>query len=188
MVGVHVTQVFSLPSGDPAELAALGDDDRARVERSQRFIREKGAYLQLLSTQPQTVAHALGDSPAGQLAWSLQLFDDTVDDDYVLTNVAIHWLTNTSGTSALTAYHEPAHAPRPGSGPTGASAVPVGVATFADDVLSSVRALAERDHPGIVAWHDHPGGGHHPAHQAPATLADDIRSFFLSHPGITDDR
>ena len=37
VVGVHVTQVFSFPSGDPAELAGLGPDDYARLEFLQAF-------------------------------------------------------------------------------------------------------------------------------------------------------
>ncbi|MFI6513725.1 hypothetical protein ACIBCT_39490 [Streptosporangium sp. NPDC050855] len=42
------------------------------------------------STQPQTLAHALADSPVGQLAWDLQLFGDEVSDDYILTNATIY--------------------------------------------------------------------------------------------------
>ena len=173
VTGVHVTQVFSLPSGDPAELAALDDEDRSRLDRSLRFVRERGAYLQLQATQPQTLAHALADSPLGQLAWSLQLLDG-VSDDYLLTNVATTWFTRTAGSSALTGYLEPARAAPP-SGPT---TVPVGVTTFDGDVFLSVRALAERDHADIVSWNRRPGGSHHPAHHEPAVLADDLRRFF----------
>ena len=173
VTGVHVTQVFAMPSGDPAELAALDDEDRGRLDRSLQFVRERGAYLGLQATQPQTLAHALVDSPLGQLAWSLQLLDG-VSDDYLLTNVAITWLTRTAGSSALTGYLEPARAATP-AGPT---TVPVGVTTFDGDVFSSVRALAERDHANIVSWNRRPGGSHHPAHHAPTVLADELARFF----------
>lgn len=175
VTGVHVTQVFAMPSGDPAELAALDDEDRGRLDRSLQFVRERGAYLRLQATQPQTLAHALVDSPLGQLAWSLQLLDG-VSDDYLLTNVAITWLTRTAGSSALTGYLEPARTTTP-AGPT---TVPVGVTTFDGDVFSSVRALAERDHANIVSWKRRPGGSHHPAHHAPLELADDVAGFFGS--------
>jgi len=174
VAGVHVTQVFSLPSSDRRELAAMDDDDRDRVRRSEWFIRNKGAYLQLQSTQPQTLAHALGDSPVGQLAWNLQLFGDDVTDDYVITNVMIYWLTNTAGTSAVTAYFEPGQAPRSPELTT----TPLGVATFADDVFQSVRPLAERDHGAITSWNVYGTGGHHAAHTVPGVLVDDIRRFF----------
>ncbi|NRQ32139.1 alpha/beta fold hydrolase [Nonomuraea sp. NN258] len=87
VVGVHVTQIFSLPSADPAEHALLGPSDRAKLAALERFVAGRSAYLALQSTQPQTLAHALADSPAGQLAWNLQLFGDAVSDDYILTDV-----------------------------------------------------------------------------------------------------
>jgi hypothetical protein len=58
------------------------------------------------------VAHALSDSPVGQLAWSCQLFGDAVSDDYILTNVTIYWLTNTAASTARF-YYEDAHATVP---------------------------------------------------------------------------
>ena len=36
---------------------------------------------------PQTLAHALADSPVGQLAWNYQIYGDAVSFDYILTNV-----------------------------------------------------------------------------------------------------
>jgi pimeloyl-ACP methyl ester carboxylesterase len=173
VAGVHVTQVFAMPSGDPAELATLSDEDHDRLERSLRFVRSRGAYLQLQATQPQTLAHALADSPLGQLAWSLQLLDG-VSDDYLLTNVVITWLTRTAGSSALTGYLEPARA----AAPAGPTTVPVGVTTFDGDVFQSVRTLAARDHANIVSWNQRPGGSHHPAHHVPIALADDLAEFF----------
>ncbi|THV43093.1 epoxide hydrolase family protein [Glycomyces buryatensis] len=177
VTAVHVTQTFSLPSADRRELAGLSASDLARLERSERFLRKSGAYLALQSTQPQTLAHALSDTPAGQLAWNLQLFDETVSDDYILTNTMIYWLTNTAGSSALTGYFEPRHADQP-EGPT---TVPLGVAVFDSDMFQSLRPLAERDHAGIVSWNSYRTGGHHPAHQVPSILAEDMRRFFNAH-------
>ena len=48
---------------------------------------------------PQTVAHALADSPAGQIAWSGQLFGNALSHDHIITNVAIYWLTNTAASA-----------------------------------------------------------------------------------------
>jgi epoxide hydrolase len=171
VAGVHVTQVFSLPSGDPA---AFEPGDRAKVSALRRFMTDRGAYLTLQATQPQTLAHALADSPAGQLAWNLQLFDESISDDYILTNATIYWLTDSSGTAAAAGYHGNERPAEPTS-------FPLGVAHFTGDFFPSVKALAERDHKGIVHWNEFGRGGHHAAQQAPELLAGDIRAFFTAH-------
>ena len=63
-VGVHVTQLFSFPSGDPAEMAELTDEEKKAVETLQWFWENMGSFNQVQSQQPQTLAHALSDSPA----------------------------------------------------------------------------------------------------------------------------
>src|SRR5690606_31391576 len=79
VVGVHVDQIYSFPSGDPAEFAGMSDAEMAELATLQSFGADKMAFNELQSTQPQNLAHALADSPAGQLAWSYQLFGDAVD-------------------------------------------------------------------------------------------------------------
>jgi epoxide hydrolase len=49
--------------------------------------------------QPQTIAHALADSPAGQLAWIVQLLAGQASD-VILTNASIYWFTNTGALAA----------------------------------------------------------------------------------------
>src|SRR5512133_3131453 len=90
VVGVHVTQIFSFPSGDPAEFAGLSEKDLAGLKFLEYFNTEKMTYNKLQSTQPQTLAYALLDSPVGQLAWNAQLFGEAVDADFILTNVTIY--------------------------------------------------------------------------------------------------
>ncbi|WP_354643042.1 epoxide hydrolase family protein [Kitasatospora camelliae] len=172
VIGVHVTQVFSFPSGDPAELAGLGEEDRGKLEFLSWFLENKSAFSKLQSTEPQTLAHALADSPVGQLAWSMQLFGDAVSRDYALTNVMIYWLTNTAASSARF-YYEDAHAEQP----TEPTTVPLGLANFAYD-FQSIRPLAERDHKNIVSWNTYDRGSHFAAHDAPDLLVADIRAFF----------
>src|SRR5512132_3567523 len=100
-----------------------------------------------MSQQPQTLAYALLDSPVGLLAWQAQLLDESMDPDFVLTNVAMYWLTGTAG-SAARFYYEDAHATAPPAEPTTA---PTGVAAFAGD-FSGIRRFADRDHANIVRW------------------------------------
>jgi pimeloyl-ACP methyl ester carboxylesterase len=180
VAGVHVTQVFSFPSGDPSEFAGLSAHDQAMLEKLQWFLDNKFSFNQLHSQQPQTIAHALADSPAGLLAWNGQLFtgetnsDATPDDDFILTNIALYWLTNTAG-SAIRFYYEDAKSQR---GPAEPTTVPLALGGVADD-FHGVRRFAERDHQNVVQWHvfDEPGG-HYAAHTIPDVLAADIRGFF----------
>ena len=177
---VHVTQMFAFPSGDPADFADLSKDDLAQLQKLQWFMDHKFAFNQLVSQQPQTLAHALADSPAGLLGWQLVLLgadamsEQPLDDDFILTNVAIYWLTGTAG-SSVRFYYENAHAEAPGEPTT----VPIGLATFAGD-FGGVRRFAERQHTNIVQWNSYQQpGGHYAAHLATDVLAEDIRRFFV---------
>ena len=168
-----------LPS-DPAEFADLSEHDQGMLAKLQWFMDNKFSFNQLHSQQPQTLAHALADSPAGLLAWNGQLFtgetnsDATPDDDFILTNVAVYWLTNTAG-SAIRFYYEDAKNPEAPAGPT---TVPLALGGVADD-FHGVRRFAERDHKNITQWHvfDQPGG-HYAAHAIPDTVTADLRGFF----------
>jgi pimeloyl-ACP methyl ester carboxylesterase len=172
VVGVHVTQIFSLPAGAPGELAGLSQDELAAME-DLRWVEEHiGAYDQLQSQQPQTLAHALADSPVGLLGWHSQIFRGGVDADFVLTNVMLYWLTGTAA-SAMRLYYEVDKAEHP----TQPTTVPVGLAQFADD-FKSIRRFAERDHHNIISWNVYDRPGHFAAHQSPDLLVSDIREFF----------
>ena len=170
--GVHVTQLFSFPSGDPEEFAALSPDDLGKLEFLQKFNEEMSAFNQLQSTQPQTLAYALHDSPAGQLGWSCQLFGDAVDRDYILANVTLYWLTRTAASSARFYWEDRHDTGRPAEPTTTATAI----AVFAND-FRSIRPFAERDHRNIVQWTEYDRGSHFAAQDAPDLLVDDVRRF-----------
>lgn len=183
VLGVHVTQLFSFPSGDPAEFADLSAADQAALKHLQWFYENKFSFNQVHSQQPQTLAFALADSPVGLLAWNAQLFDESLDDEFVVANVALYWFTGTAA-SAMRFYWEDAHA---GEQPEGPTTVPTALATFPGD-FQSIRRFAERDHANIVRWTAYEAdvdgrgevGGHYAAHQATDVLVGDIRAFFAS--------
>jgi pimeloyl-ACP methyl ester carboxylesterase len=186
VAGVHVTQLFSFPSGDPAEFEGLSDTDQAALGHLKWFYDNMFSFNVLLSQQPQTLAFALADSPVGLLAWNAQLFGESLDPDFVLSNVAIYWFTGTAG-SAIRFYYEDAHTTEH---PTGPTSTPTAVAMFAGD-FQSIRRFAERDHSNIVSWNSYDPGlptggprdaaGHYAAHQATEVLCADIRQFFAKH-------
>ncbi len=172
VVGVHVSQVYSFPSGDPSEFDGLSEDDQKAVEKLNWFWQNMGAFNMLQSQQPQTLAHALEDSPAGLAGWNGQLMDESLDDDFVVTNLAIYWFTGTAG-SALRLYYENNRSGE-SSGPT---TVPLGLAGSRGD-FHGVRRFADRDHGNVVSWNVYDVDTHYLAHSAPDLFADDVAKFY----------
>lgn len=178
LVGIHVMQIFAFPSGDPAEMASLTEEDHKRLAILGGF-RERAGYNEIQSTRPATLEYGLHDSPAGTLAWNLELpsgFGDTVDmldRDALLTNITLYWLTGTSGTAARI-YYANAHG---GNDLDTVNATPTGVAVFETD-FKTIRTFAERANTNIVHWSEFDRGGHFAAIETPDLLVDDLRMFF----------
>jgi epoxide hydrolase len=182
VIGVHIHGLLGVPPCTAEEFAALGPGDQTRMTTAQQWSAEHSGYAQLQATAPQTLAFALADSPAGQLAWVTEKFRDWTDPaaelpeeavslDHLLTDVSIYWFTNTAATSA-NLYREN----RLATPPTGGrSDVPTAVAVFPTDI--AIRPLLERDH-NIVRWTEYHRGGHFAALEAPDLLVDDLRAFF----------
>ena len=179
LAGIHVNNLLTFPSG---QLDDLSDADQGRLKLMQHWQNEMAGYASIQSTRPQTLAYALTDSPAGQLAWIVEKFkewtdpaaglpEDAVDRDRLLTDVSIYWLTATAGSSARL-YYEGA---KSWGQPTEPSAVPTGVAVFPMDI--TIRSIAESQH-NIVHWTEFDRGGHFAAMEAPDLLVADIREFF----------
>ena len=172
VVGLHVTQIFSFPTGDPSEMADLTEEEGRELGTLQWFYENKMSFNTLMAQQPQTLSYALLDSPVGLLAWNAQLLGEDLDRDFVLTNVMVYWLTKTAG-SAARLYYENAHM----QPPTEPTTVPIGLAAFGGD-FSGIRRFAERDHKNIVRWTTFESGGHFAAHKQPEALVGDVREFF----------
>jgi epoxide hydrolase len=191
VAGIHVNAAtggfmsFAPPSDD--ELATMTDAEKVRLARLGHYAQEQMGYVQLQSTRPQTLAHGLTDSPAGQLAWIVEKFKEwtgdpgglpeaSVDRDHLLTNVMLYWLTGTAGSSA-DFYYEGTH--DAAGGGWGAeierSPVPTGVAVFPQDI--AIRRHAEVSNT-ITHWSEFDRGGHFAAMETPDLLVDDVRTFF----------
>jgi len=186
VIGAHVAT-------DPTALALIGgmlpDDAEDMTEAQKDRLKElRGwetdgrGYLQIQSTRPQTLAYGLNDSPAAQLAWIVEKFkewtnptielpEDAVDRDQLLTNVSIYWFTGT-GTSAASFIYEAAHAERDWGA---MSPAPTGMAVFAAD--SMLRYVLNGDG-HVEHWSEFESGGHFPAMEVPDLLVADVRKFF----------
>jgi pimeloyl-ACP methyl ester carboxylesterase len=177
-LGLHVLQLFSFPSGDPAEFERLEPQDYAGLEHM-RWFQKVGGYNTMNASRPQTVATGLSDSPVGLLAYS-ELFNSfgngtsLVPLEKILTEVTVTWFANAAAGMARS-YFE--NADQDAGSQTPVNAAPTGVAVFADD-FQTIRVFAERDNSNIVHWSRFDKGGHFAALEVPEVLADDIRAFF----------
>jgi pimeloyl-ACP methyl ester carboxylesterase len=182
VIGVHVNALANAATPiDPGDLDKLSQAEREQARRNQTWWYGHSGYATQMSTRPQTLAYALNDSPAGQLAWNLEWFVDwdptqtkqtPIDRDAILTNVTIFWLTATAGSAARLYLESGSEAwgRRPAPSP-----VPTGVACFLGDL--ALRGLAELSNT-ITRWSRYSRGGHFASLQAPDLLVSDIREFF----------
>ncbi|WP_043778731.1 epoxide hydrolase family protein [Amycolatopsis rifamycinica] len=182
VIGVHVNAVANAGVATaPGDLDRLSEEDRKKAQENAAWWYAHSGYATQMATRPQTLAYALNDSPAGQLAWNLEWFVDwdptttgqtPVDRDAILTNVTIFWLTGTAG-SAARLYRE---AGQDGWGERPApSGVPTAVANFRGD--HAIRGLAELSNT-VTRWSEYDTGGHFASLQAPDVLVEDVRAFF----------
>ncbi|MGV9302915.1 epoxide hydrolase family protein [Nonomuraea sp. NPDC003727] len=187
VVGVHITGGVGMPTGDPAELEGLSEEERASVEWLAGML--SGAvgsgYAPYLAARPQTLSFGWADSPVAQLAYLVERFKEfdgwpdgaaprePVDRDLVLTNASLYWLTGTGGSSSWTYYEGAAGMP------IDQNVVPTGVSHGGP---SAFRRIAERGN-DIVHWGDHEHPSHMLAMAAPDPLVADIRTFFAGLDG-----
>ncbi|KAB2346085.1 epoxide hydrolase family protein [Actinomadura rudentiformis] len=184
VIGVHVNALAnaSVPTV-PGDLDRLSEAERKLAQEAAAEWQGFSGYATQMATRPQTLAYALNDSPAGQLAWNIEWYvahdpgktDQTpIDRDVILTDVTILWLTGTAGSAARLYLEagEEGWGERPAPSP-----VPTGIASFKGDL--AIRGLAEISNT-ITHWSEYDTGGHFASLQAPDLLVSDIRTFFRS--------
>ncbi len=185
VIGAHI-------STDPTALALAFDEikldesrlsaaDQKKLADLRAYQQDGKGYLQIQGTRPQTLAYGLTDSPAAQLAWIIEKFqewtndsaawpEDAVSLDTLLTNISVYWFTK-SGASAAHGMYTAAHAQSGWGMPT----VPMGFAVFNTNPL--MRMVMDPQHQ-IARWTEFRQGGHFPALEAPQLLMNDLRAFF----------
>ena len=176
VVGVHVNDPLTFPAWDE-DGSSFDEADKAKFAQLQEWQnQDTSSYAAIHGSRPQTLAQALIDSPAGLLAWVMDVFNtyanESVDRDVLLTNISILWFTRTIGTSFLL-YKEAEW----GAEEVVSSGVPTGVAVFPGGL--SLRAVAARQN-NVVRWTEFDRGGHFAAMETPDLLAQDISDFFAS--------
>src|SRR5262245_7673686 len=122
LIGVymHVMGPLDLFKGELPPASEYSPDEQGWYEHNLHFFASESGYSALQTTKPQTIAHALNDSPAGLCSWILEkrrTWSDCGGDvekrfskDDLLTTMMIYWVTQSYGTSARY-YYECVHNP-----------------------------------------------------------------------------
>ena len=156
-------------------------------------------YQEIQSTKPQTLGHALSDSPVGLASWIVEKWFDWADHkgdleqvvgkDDLLTNVMIYWVTN-SGASSARIYFESRHmlgglAPTPFPRPEARVTVPTACSAFPwqydrrstppPPVTADARKAADARY-NVVHFVTMEHGGHFPAFEQPQVWMKDLLS------------
>jgi pimeloyl-ACP methyl ester carboxylesterase len=180
VAGVHITSAVVTAdfSGQPptAEEQAFLD------ARDEYDVHDQG-YSEIMCTRPDTIAAALGDSPAGLLAWIIDKYRDWSDcggdlearwdKDTLLTVATLYWVTGSIGSSFRQYYDYGLNEPVP------RITVPAAVTLSNEPAYARYpRSLAERVFADLRHWSTPHRGGHFMAHEEPEQVAAELRAFF----------
>jgi pimeloyl-ACP methyl ester carboxylesterase len=187
VIGVHL----STPNVLSVNWRGLRREDFAPGEESwfdamQEHLKTH-SHLSVHSTDPQTLAFALQDSPVGLAAWLIERrrnWSDcggdvyaSFDRDMLLTTVMLYWVTGSIG-SSMRFYYESARRPwHPSDDSLPVIKPPTAVQVFPRELIFTPRRLAE-ERANLKRWTVMPSGGHFAPAEEPRLLAADLRSFF----------
>ena len=145
------------------------------------------AHVAVHTTDPQTLAYALHDSPSGLASWLVERRRNWSDNDgdveqsfsrqFLLDLVSIYWLTDSFVTSARWYWHTFRTPAPPPSNPEAARQVPLGIAVSPRDLVYSPKRWVEESS-NLLQWTEHPKGGHFGPAEHPELFVEDLRAFF----------
>ena len=189
LIGAHLSLPVLLSvsyySGLTPEM--YGPDEEGWYEKMQDRMATANAHVAVHTTDPQTLAYAFNDSPAGLAAWILErrrlwsdndgdVFDAISRDD-LLAGLSLYWFGQSIGTSMRYYWEQWKNPVRIVHDRMPELEAPTAIAVFPDDLVFVPRAVAER-HTNLHRWTVMPRGGHFAAAEEPDLLVDDLRAFF----------
>jgi pimeloyl-ACP methyl ester carboxylesterase len=180
VIGVHLTGMIgtdgATPPFTPAEQAFIDADAATLPDR---------AYARLQMSAPQTLAHALNDSPVGLAAWFVDKFrawsdsngnvESRFSKDDLLTNLMVYWATGTAPAS-VRVYYDFSREPVA----KGRIERPVGMLMATKDLFPAApREWGERFF-NVTRWTVTDVGGHFLEWEEPEIVARDLQAFIVS--------
>jgi len=157
--------------------------EKASLARQREWLARGRGYFAEHSTQPQTLAYSLTDSPVGLLAWIYEKLVRWTDDDYqwdddeVLTWVSWYWFSRGGPMSSLLIYYEMVHNSDRKFTSAEAPSIPMGVSHFPKEVFPAPRLWIHATG-NLVFESEHDRGGHFAAHEKPLDLVSDVQNMF----------
>jgi len=186
IIGIHLNYIpgsYQPPIG--AGLPPITGEEQAFLDRARSWAAKEGAYAALHGTKPQTLAHALTDSPAGLAAWLVEKFrawsdcggnvEQVFPMDELLTHISLYWFGNSLDAS-LRLYKEGAADPLAFASGERVEP-PLAMALFPHELPTPPRSWVERVF-NVQRWTPMPKGGHFAALEQPELLVEDIRAFY----------
>ncbi|RJL24233.1 epoxide hydrolase family protein [Bailinhaonella thermotolerans] len=182
VIGAHITAGLGIPTGDPAQLDVLTEEERAGLAAQAEWWAGGSGYGPYLSSRPQTLAYGFADSPVTLLAYLVERYKEfdgwpaedvpaePFDRDQFLTTVSLYWLTDTAG-SAMWPYYEGA-----AGLPIDQDLVPTGVSHGGPETFRKIAARGNR----IVHWGGREAGSHMVSMADPEGVVADLREFFAA--------
>lgn len=172
----------------PSPPAPQNDAEAAWLAHMQGAMQAEGAYFMEQSTKPQTLAHALMDSPVGTCAWIVEKFhgwsdlgahgdiEQVYSKDQLLTNVMIYLVTDSIATSVW--YYRALFEENASLGIGARCETPTAVANFPGERIFTAppRSWVERAY-NLTRWTDMPDGGHFAAMEKPEAFVADVRAW-----------
>jgi pimeloyl-ACP methyl ester carboxylesterase len=117
VVGVHINGGIGFPT--EKDVPEMTPEELEHYAQMQQWVGAGVDHHALLRAAPQTFSYGWHDSPAAQLAWLMEKFrefavtvdlpEESIDRDLMLTNVSVYWLTGTSGSSSWFMYDNSDH-------------------------------------------------------------------------------
>jgi pimeloyl-ACP methyl ester carboxylesterase len=186
VLGLHLNLIAVPPPGAEAMKELTADERR---HYTSWWDEGRSTFFNLQSSEPQTVAYALTDSPAGWMAWLAERFQDltdndgdflhAVDRDTFLTDVTLYWVTGTVG-SSIRIYSE--HQLSDSHNSPARLNTPVAYAVFPKEVVAAPERWIDLYY-NVVQRTEMPRGGHFAALEQPDLMVKDIRLFFAKLKG-----
>ncbi|WP_439030564.1 epoxide hydrolase family protein [Gordonia terrae] len=196
LYGIHLSSAGSTPKGwnveRPWDLLRRAVDAAAPENREKvvAWERRRIGHITPQVVHPQTLAHAMHDSPVGLAAWITERrrawmdpaldFDEVFPLDFLLTSATLYWATNSYATTARLYAEAPAHPWQPAHSAQPMIQCPTGVSVFADDVAPGASLDRLGDLYNVVNVSRHAVGGHFGPMERPDELVEDIRTTFRS--------
>ena len=181
VIGLHFN-LIAVPPPSPDAMKELSAEEHRRY--TSWWNEKRSTFFNLQSSEPQTVAYALTDSPVGWLAWLTERFQDltdndgdflhTVDRDTFLTDVTLYWVTGTVG-SSMRIYRENRLSDKD-EAPSKIN-TPVAYAVFPKEVVAAPERWIDQYY-NVVQRTEMPRGGHFAALEQPDLMVQDLRLFF----------